>query len=131
MSTLIVTNISDGSASVASSAITQGVIKQAVHYNHVGTVGVYKSFGTSSVTDVGVGIALISTSVAFTDASYFLGGLAAMYNAQAYPGSADDNGEFSSAANASNSYYAVTSDNNSNSKLDFSHVQACAFGPLA
>ena len=131
MSTLIVEKISDGINAVQSSAITQGVIKQAVHYNHVGVISTYNSFGTSSITDAGVGLCYVSLTYAFTNTNYFISGSAAQYNNQAYPGSNDDNGEFSAVGTTTLNYYAVTSDNNANTKLDFTHVYAFAFGSLA
>ena len=55
MSTLVVSNISDGTTTVGASYVTNGSAKAWVNFDGTGTVAIRSSFNTSSITDNGVG----------------------------------------------------------------------------
>jgi hypothetical protein len=55
MSTLNVSNISDGTDTVETGYVVNGSAKAWVNFNGTGTVAVRSSLNTSSITDVGTG----------------------------------------------------------------------------
>jgi hypothetical protein len=55
MSNLVVSNISDGTTSVGTGYVVNGSAKAWVHFKGDGTVSIYESLNTSSITDVGTG----------------------------------------------------------------------------
>ena len=55
MSTLSVSNITDGTTTVGTSYVVNGSVKQWVNFNGQGTVAIRQSLNTASITDVGVG----------------------------------------------------------------------------
>ena len=55
MSTLEVSNLNDGTTTLATTYMTNGSAKAWVHFNGTGTVAIYESLNTSSITDAGTG----------------------------------------------------------------------------
>jgi hypothetical protein len=55
MSTIIASNISDGTTSVPSTYVVNGSAKAWVNFNGTGTIAARDSFNTSSLTDNGTG----------------------------------------------------------------------------
>ena len=55
MSTLVVSNISDGTTTVGASYVTNGSAKAWVNFNGTGTVAIRDSLNVSSITDLGTG----------------------------------------------------------------------------
>ena len=55
MSTLNVSNISDGTTTVGTSYVVNGSAKAWVNFNGTGTIAARDSFNTSSLTDIGTG----------------------------------------------------------------------------
>ena len=71
MSTLEVSNLNDGTKTVATTNLTNGSAKAWMHYNH-STTTVNQSFNTSSVTDVATGEAKYTYSSTLNAANYCL-----------------------------------------------------------
>jgi len=71
MSTLNVSNISDGTTSVGTGYVVNGSAKAWMHYNQ-DTTTINQSFNTSSVTDVAAGEAKYTYSSALDAANYCL-----------------------------------------------------------
>ena len=71
MSTLNVSNITDGTTTVGTSYVVNGSAKAWVHYNH-STTTINQSNNTSSVTDVATGEAKYTYSSALDAANYCL-----------------------------------------------------------
>ena len=64
MSTLVTSNISDGTTSVGTGYVVNGSAKAWVNWNTITSHSVYKSLNVASITDLGVG----GTEVNFTSA---------------------------------------------------------------
>ena len=71
MSTLNVSNITDGTDTVGTSYVVNGSAKAWMHYNQ-DTTAINQSFNTSSVTDVATGEAKYTYSSALDAANYCL-----------------------------------------------------------
>ena len=56
MSTIIASNISDGTTSVPSTYVVNGSAKAWVNFNGTGTVAIRESLNTTSITDGGTGL---------------------------------------------------------------------------
>ena len=70
MSTLNVTNISDGTNSTSTTNVVQGSAKAWVNFNGTGTVAIRDSFNVASITDNGTGDYTVSFTTAMPDANY-------------------------------------------------------------
>lgn len=70
MSTLNVTNISDGTNSTATTNVVKGSAKAWVNFNGTGTVAIREDYNVSSITDHGTGIYSVNFSTAMPDANY-------------------------------------------------------------
>tara|TARA_R110000868_G_scaffold391418_1_gene661558 strand:- start:6 stop:380 length:375 start_codon:yes stop_codon:yes gene_type:complete len=70
MSTIIASNISDGTTSVASTYVVNGSAKAWVNFNGTGTVAIRGSMNVGSITDVGTGDYNINFASAMQDTSY-------------------------------------------------------------
>jgi len=70
MSTLNVSNISDGTTSVGTGYVVNGSAKAWVNYTGVTTTSINDSFNTSSLTDVGTGRTTVTFSNSFDNANY-------------------------------------------------------------
>lgn len=81
MSTLVVSNISDGSNSTSSTNAIRGSAKAWINFNGTGTVATRASHNVSSLVDVGVGTYTINFTTPLTDANYVLAGFANFFNA--------------------------------------------------
>lgn len=75
MSTLTVSNISNGSVSTSSTNVIQGCAKAWVNFNGTGTVAIRASYNVSSITDNGTGNYTINFINAMPDANYSLSGI--------------------------------------------------------
>ena len=62
MSTLVVSNISDGTTTVGASYVTNGSAKAWVNFNGTGTVAIRDSLNGSSITDSGTGLYILNVS---------------------------------------------------------------------
>ena len=76
MSTLTVSNISNGSVSTSSTNVIQGSAKAWVNFNGTGTVAIRASYNVSSITDNGTGDYTINFTNALPDANYSICGTA-------------------------------------------------------
>jgi len=70
MSTLNVSNISDGTTSVGTGYVVNGSAKAWVNYTGVTTTSINDSFNTSSLTDVGTGRTTVTFSNSFDNTNY-------------------------------------------------------------
>ena len=70
MSTLNVSNITDGTTTVGTSYVVNGSAKAWVNFNGQGTIAIRESLNVSSLTDRGTGQYTVNFSSAFADANY-------------------------------------------------------------
>jgi hypothetical protein len=70
MSTIIASNISDGTTSVPSTYVVNGSAKAWVNFNGTGTVAIRDSFNVGSITDNGTGDYTVNFTTAMLDANY-------------------------------------------------------------
>ena len=70
MSTLEVSNLNDGTTTVATTFITNGSAKVWVNFNGTGTIATRDSFNVASLTDVGTGDYKVTFSNAFANSNY-------------------------------------------------------------
>lgn len=70
MSTIIATNISDGTTSVPSTYVVNGSAKAWVNFDGTGTVAIRDSMNVGSITDVGTGQYRVNFTNAMSDANY-------------------------------------------------------------
>ena len=73
MSTIIASNISDGTTSVASTYVVNGSAKAWVNFNGTGTVAIRDSLNVSSITDNASGDYTVNFSAAMSDVNYSVG----------------------------------------------------------
>ena len=95
MSTLNVSNLNDGTTTVATTFITNGSVKAWSSINQTGTQAIRDSFNTSSLTDDATGHTRISYTNAFNNTSYCHFGTSA--------GTGGSNGDHGFVPHASNS----------------------------
>jgi hypothetical protein len=74
MSTLNVSNISDGTDTVATGYVVNGSAKAWVNFNGTGTIAVRDSMNVSSLTDLAAGNHDVNLSSAFSAAEYAVSG---------------------------------------------------------
>jgi len=65
MSTIIASNVSDGTLSIPTTYVTNGSAKAWVNFNGTGTIAARDSFNVSSLTDNGTGDYTVNFSSAF------------------------------------------------------------------
>ena len=70
MSTLNVSNISDGTTTVGTSYVVNGSAKHFCNWNGTGTPAVLESFNTASLTDVNTAEVTVNLSSAMSSANY-------------------------------------------------------------
>lgn len=70
MSTLNVTNISDGTNSTSTTNVVKGSAKAWVNFNGQGTVAIREAYNVGSITDNGNGDYTVNFTTALTDANY-------------------------------------------------------------
>jgi len=73
MSTIIASNISDGTTSVASTYVVNGSAKAWVNFNGSGTVAIRDSLNVGSITDTGTGNYTVNFTAAMTDVNFVCG----------------------------------------------------------
>jgi|11_taG_2_1085331.scaffolds.fasta_scaffold02402_8 hypothetical protein len=74
MSTLNVSNITDGTDTVGTSYVVNGSAKAYVNFNGTGTIAVRDSFNVASLTDLGNGSHDVNLSSSFSAADYAVSG---------------------------------------------------------
>lgn len=77
MSTLNVSNITDGTTTVGTSYVVNGSAKAWVNFNGEGTIAARDSFNVSSLTDNGTGSHAYNLTNAMNNANYMCGSNAA------------------------------------------------------
>jgi hypothetical protein len=70
MSTIVTSNISDGTTSVGTSYVVNGSAKAWVNFNGTGTIAARDSLNLSSLTDNGTGTYTMSFTDHFSDTNY-------------------------------------------------------------
>ena len=100
MSTLVVSNISDGSNSTSSTDTIRGSAKAWINFNGTGTVATRASYNVSSLVDIGVGQYTINFTNALTDANYVLSGFANWNSTSAAAGLISQNSNYGPTAAA-------------------------------
>jgi len=70
MSTLNVSNITDGTTTVGTSYVVNGSAKAWVNFNGTGTIAIREGFNESSLTDEGTGDYTVNFTAAMTDVNY-------------------------------------------------------------
>ena len=68
--TIIASNISDGTTSVASTYVVNGSAKAWVNINQIGTQAIQDSFNISSITDINVGRTTVNLSNNMSNINY-------------------------------------------------------------
>ena len=75
MSTLEVSNLNDGTTTVATTFVTNGSAKAWVNWNGESTAAIRNSFGVSGLTDNGTGDQTISFTSSFANGTYSMVGM--------------------------------------------------------
>jgi len=75
MSTLNVSNITDGTTTVGTSYVVNGSAKHFCNWNGTGTPAILESLNTASLTDVGAAEVTVNLSSAMSSANYGVTGL--------------------------------------------------------
>jgi hypothetical protein len=70
MSTIVTSNVSDGTLSIPTTFVTNGSAKAWVNFNGTGTIAARDSLNVSSLTDNGTGDYTVNFSSAFGAADY-------------------------------------------------------------
>ena len=70
MSTLNVTNITNGTSTASTETVVKGAAKAWVNFNGTGTVTIRDSFNVSSITDVGTGNYQVNFTTSMPNANY-------------------------------------------------------------
>ena len=74
MSTIVTSNVSDGTLSIPTTYVTNGSAKAWVNFNGTGTIAIRDSFNVASLTDNGTGDYSVNFSAVMANANYvFLG----------------------------------------------------------
>lgn len=126
MSTLNVSNITDGTDTVETSYVLNGSAKIWCNFNGVNTIVTRDSFNLSSLTDNGAGHYRINISNSFANANYASPTSAGDATAGAVRTCLPHDGNDVTA-----SYYDIQVDNSSGTATDAERVQTTSFGDLA
>ena len=70
MSTLNVSNITDGTTTVGTSYVVNGSAKASLNFDQTGTIAIYDSFNVSGISDVGSGLTDIGLSSAMSNTGF-------------------------------------------------------------
>jgi len=70
MSTIIASNVSDGTLSIPTTYVTNGSAKAWVNFDGTGTIAARGSFNVASLTDNGTGDYTVNFTNAMSDANY-------------------------------------------------------------
>lgn len=128
MSTLVVSNISDGTTTVGASYVTNGSAKAWVNFNGQGTIAARDSLNLSSLTDVAVGKFTINISSAMANTTYAV-------NSSCADTSTSDQAANSGSANLSPNYttssFSHVTSNFSGTLQDKAYNFAAVLGDLA
>jgi len=122
MSTLNVSNISDGTDTVETGYVVNGSAKAWVNFNGTGTIAARDSFNVSSLTDVGTGDHDVNVSSSFSAADYAVSGST---------GATNLSNHFNGGANVRTSAFNASVLVANVSKNDDAQVHAMAMGDLA
>jgi hypothetical protein len=76
MSTIVTSNVSDGTLSIPTTFVTNGSAKAWVNFNGTGTIAARDSLNVASLTDNGTGDYTVNFSNAFADVNYTHAGMA-------------------------------------------------------
>jgi hypothetical protein len=127
MSTLTVSNVSDGTLSIPTTYVTNGSAKAWVNFNGTGTIAARDSLNVSSLTDNGTGNYTVNVINSFANANYSTPA-AASRSATGLLGAVNPYGN-GSLVTASN--FRIYTYNFSGSLEDFPVIVTSSFGDLA
>jgi hypothetical protein len=128
MSTIIASNISDGTTSVASTYVVNGSAKAWVNFNGTSTVAIRDSMNVSSLSDTSTGEYEVNLTNAMSDTNF------ATLNAAATGSPLDSNTynrAIESVGSATNKLDCITYAPNNGAIVDIGYVQISAHGDLA
>ena len=128
MSTLSVSNITDGTDTVGTSYVLNGSAKAWVNFNGTGTIAVRDSLNVSSLTDTATGEYEVNLTYSFTDTDFATSNAAAGGNPLT---SSNYNRVMESIGSAVNKLDCITYAPNNAVRVDISHIQITAHGDLA
>lgn len=127
MSTLVVSNINDGTTTVPATYVTNGSAKAWVNFNGTGTIAARDSLNLSSLTDNGAGNYTVSFSNAMANENYSTGGGASRSPTDLLGGIQFHNND----GTTSTSGFAIKTYNYGASAFDYPYIGAQNFGDLA
>ena len=116
MSTLEVSNLNDGTTTVATTFVTNGSAKVWCYLNGTGTIAIVDSFNTASLTDVGTGDYTVNLTNSLSGEATHLG-FANKYILWA--------------ASSTGTFLRVATTNSSGTLQDANRVTATGYGDLA
>ena len=70
MSTIIASNVSDGTLSIPTTTVVNGSAKAWVNFDGTGTVAIRESANVASITDRGTGLYTVNLTTAMSDTDY-------------------------------------------------------------
>ena len=127
MSTLNVSNITDGTTTVGTSYVVNGSAKAWVNFNGTGTIAARDSENVSSLTDNSTGNYNVNISSAMANADYSTGGGASRSTTDLLGGIQFHNND----GTTSTSSFAIKTYNYGASAFDYPYIGAQNFGDLA
>lgn len=127
MSTLSVSNITDGTTTVGTSYVVNGSAKAWLNFNGTGTIAIRDSVNVASLTDQGTARYSINLSSSMSNASYSINALS---------GGTDNDANTSLEATSNHTitaseYRLVLRQSSGNTLEDMSHVFSSIHGDLA
>jgi hypothetical protein len=134
MSTLNVSNITDGTTTVGTSYVVNGSVRHWCRLNQTGTQTINDSFNTSSITDNGTGYTTFTLATAMADLNWSvqLTGTAAGTSAgTAATDSASFGGTGANPYRTTTNYNIRAWEGGIQSAIDHSEVNGSAYGSLA
>ena len=126
MSTLEVSNLNDGTTTVATTYVTNGSAKSWVGMDGTGTISIRDSLNVASLTDNGTGVYAVNISSSMANANYAVA-IGAKDNDY---GSKNFTGKQSNSTQTT-SLYSLFSYNGSNAYQDNENYMATVHGDLA
>ena len=124
MSTLEVSNLNDGTTTVATTFVTNGSAKAWVNWNGTGTVAIRDSFNVGSITDNGTGDYTTNITNAMGNANY-------CYTALGGDTSASLSVRIENASNRTTTTIDLLAYNTSSAALDMQDLNGLFHGDLA
>ena len=128
MSTIVTSNVSDGTLSIPTTFVTNGSAKAWVNFDGTGTIAARDSFNVSSLTDNGAGDYVVNLTTSMNNSDYAFAGALRLDT-----GSGTSNVFFNQKRNATQtaSAFGVAAQNASPAFADCDKVLCSSHGDLA